>query len=68
MNATDVVFLNQTLEKCLDLIDNQKNILSEHEYSIVKRSLDELRREVEYCISIDKFGKFCKNCNEEKRN
>lgn len=55
MNATDVVFLNQTLEKCLDLIDNQKNILSEHEYSIVKKSLDNLRREVEHCISINKI-------------
>ncbi|MDY5213064.1 hypothetical protein [Intestinibacter sp.] len=55
MDVTDVVFLNQTLEKCLNLIDNQRNILSEYEYSIVKKSLDNLRQEVEYCLSIDKI-------------
>ena len=54
MTTGDIIFLNQTVEKCLNLIDNQKNVLSKYEYSICKDSLDKLKQDVEHCILIDK--------------
>lgn len=54
MTPGDIIFLNQTLEKCLNLINNQKNVLSKYEYSIYKDSLDKLKQDVEHCILIDK--------------